>query len=1293
MELQEVIVLKGLRFSEVFDMSITSDYVLKINKGFCKMKKILYLILAIFIFILPTISCSAEYFSDIILTSPDGIWVDSRTFSSLQDAITAVGASDREIVIALEESVVDLTIPSNVRLKFLRDGSINNSGQLTINTTNISADNRQIFTGSGDIDFIDGSVIKSSWFADIMDAFDLTLDDEITLIVSGPYTISKNITVGDNVHLKWEAPNIITINDSFTISNISSIEAGNYQIFSGAGDFDFVDGIRLKSPWFIRFRSLITYVGTDKAEVEIIQTETVDFDTVIDENIALNISQGGILSPDAGVTLTINGPFKAGLYQVIDGAGDVILGENATKLIFPQWRGEESYFEIIDLIDPDDSYDAANKNYVDLRIDWVSGSEKTTLDNFTGIGLYEEDNPVISCGNDTASDKYIREIGNVLYEPSESPRKYKTFYTGYNIDRDTDEHIHYAYSEDGKTWTKSTLNPIISDRRAEDPYVIKVGVTYYLYAEDKEAGGDNNIRRWHSSDCEIWSDDGQITGPKNWQSPVIWKEDATWYMIYERYPIYADIALATSADGLAWTAEPTNPIMEKTDTNWVIGDIVPDDVIKVSSLYYLFYHAHDGISFKEGMASSYNLKTWVDYKESPVFPAEYGINKIISASVFYDTEYVFLYWPRSDIAEDDKGIYRGYPVTKGILYNIIEDQTPQLGGNLDLNGYSITGEGTINLQDGLNLLLGNNDNMRLGHASYEGRGWNSISLYNEDDFSVYNMTEEEAMIGAYLNGGVFLYYDGDRRLQTSHEGILLDEEMRMGTITLEQNPWYAISLEGPYDFSLFDAVHYNAMIGAYQEEGVYLYYDGDRKLQTDAEGITVTGRVMASCGELTCGGGGGGLNNVVEDLTPQLGGNLDLNTHYINGDGLILLPDGERVLLGNESDMRLGNYIVETGRWNTIGLYGSDPFALYDMVTEEAMIGAYRNGGVYLYHDGKRRVETTATGITVNGTVTASCGELTCGGAGGGIDNVVEDLTPQLGGSLDLNSYDINGTGTIDLQDGQRIKLGNDDDMCIGNMFLDVANWNAIVLSGIDPFSLYDLTNNKAMIGAYQNGGVFLYHNGNQKLSTIDAGIVVNGTVTASCGELTCGGGLDNVVEDITPQLGGNLYLNNKSIVGTGNVDLQDGHRLLLGDSDDMQIGNFFIDAGNWNAIGLYGGDSFAIYDMTGGKAMLGAYRNGEVCLYYDGSQKLRTTPSGITVTGSCTGCDYVFEDDYELMSLDDLQSFIIENESLPSMTINEGTDIDLNVLRQETVEKIEELTLYILQLHARIETLETKLN
>ena len=52
-------------------------------------------------------------------------------------------------------------------------------------------------------------------------------------------------------------------------------------------------------------------------------------------------------------------------------------------------------------------------------------------------------------------------------------------------------------------------------------------------------------------------------------------------------------------------------------------------------------------------------------------------------------------------------------------------------------------------------------------------------------------------------------------------------------------------------------------------------------------GVTATFSGGIASVEITTsgGGGGGGLSNVVEDTTPQLGGNLDLNSNNITGTG------------------------------------------------------------------------------------------------------------------------------------------------------------------------------------------------------------------------------------------------------------------------------------------------------------------------------------------------------------------------------------------------------------------------
>jgi len=71
---------------------------------------------------------------------------------------------------------------------------------------------------------------------------------------------------------------------------------------------------------------------------------------------------------------------------------------------------------------------------------------------------------------------------------------------------------------------------------------------------------------------------------------------------------------------------------------------------------------------------------------------------------------------------------------------------------------------------------------------------------------------------------------------------------------------------------------------------------------------------------------------------------------------------------------------------------------------------------------------------------------------------------------------------------------------------------------------------------------------------------------------------------------------------------------------------------------------------------------------------------------------DYVFNRNYSLMNLKELETFIKENKHLPGIpkekdVLEEG--IDLAAMNVKLLEKVEELTLYIIQQNKRIEALE----
>ncbi len=75
---------------------------------------------------------------------------------------------------------------------------------------------------------------------------------------------------------------------------------------------------------------------------------------------------------------------------------------------------------------------------------------------------------------------------------------------------------------------------------------------------------------------------------------------------------------------------------------------------------------------------------------------------------------------------------------------------------------------------------------------------------------------------------------------------------------------------------------------------------------------------------------------------------------------------------------------------------------------------------------------------------------------------------------------------------------------------------------------------------------------------------------------------------------------------------------------------------------------------------------------------------------------DYVFEDDYKLMPLDELESFIAERRHLPNVPSAKevkSSGLNMTVMQMKLLEKVEELTLYNLQQEKKIRELQARLD
>lgn len=163
-----------------------------------------------------------------------------------------------------------------------------------------------------------------------------------------------------------------------------------------------------------------------------------------------------------------------------------------------------------------------------------------------------------------------------------------------------------------------------------------------------------------------------------------------------------------------------------------------------------------------------------------------------------------------------------------------------------------------------------------------------------------------------------------------------------------------------------------------------------------------------------------------------------------------------------------------------------------------------------------------------------------------------------------------------------------------------------------------------------------------------------------------------------------------------------DGVIRKLGSSHDL----FLVMANNNNdgrhKIGL--GDSFGptLQVYNNNKVVIGRgvnYDNEGYVLYV--ARGIKTEKIKVEIAQENNWADYVFDEDYDLISLEELESFIKKYKHLPEIPTEEEVlveGVELKEMNIKLLKKVEELTLYILEqedkineLQERVESLETK--
>ena len=189
------------------------------------------------------------------------------------------------------------------------------------------------------------------------------------------------------------------------------------------------------------------------------------------------------------------------------------------------------------------------------------------------------------------------------------------------------------------------------------------------------------------------------------------------------------------------------------------------------------------------------------------------------------------------------------------MENLVDDTSPQLGGELQLNNNNIAGTGSINIT---------------GSGTFSGNVQATLQLSSSN--SIVSVDNADVVVTPHGTGDVLLASDiikvgpsgTDTTLTTNGSGTLkLAPNGGGGSQPLFQ-------LDNVGDITLTPPGTKNVILDGIKFPNA----DGSsgQYLKTNGSGVLSFGTITA-------------LSNVLEDTSPQLGGDLDLNSNDITGTG------------------------------------------------------------------------------------------------------------------------------------------------------------------------------------------------------------------------------------------------------------------------------------------------------------------------------------------------------------------------------------------------------------------------
>jgi len=362
-----------------------------------------------------------------------------------------------------------------------------------------------------------------------------------------------------------------------------------------------------------------------------------------------------------------------------------------------------------------------------------------------------------------------------------------------------------------------------------------------------------------------------------------------------------------------------------------------------------------------------------------------------------------------------------------------------------------------------------------------------------------------------------------------------------------------------------------------------------------------------SAGQATITVSSGGLDNVVDDTTPELGGNLDLNSKFVTGSGGINVTG---VVTATTFVGNIAGITTISGTTPTLDFTETDADPDYRLIGDS---------GIFKIQNLLSGTYTSIFTINTDGHVDiAGNTDFAAGIDVTGNSTFVNDVT------FTGDNYDLQwdkSDDALEFGDNTFATFGGQGDLKIRHNTTVTPNVSQITNRSdsqleivADNLELRSSTGDKSYLSANVGGATTLFYNDQQKLTTTGTGVEVPDLSVTGVGTI-------GRVDTSGVTLGTNAT--------TFAAKFADDAVINVGSDNDLKIyhddgnGLTYIRNDGTGPLDIRSINDINIRDGNDGDLFIECKESEGVKLYYEGNEKLEVTNHGAIVTGVCTATSF----------------------------------------------------------------------